>query len=243
MSALVEVRDGAARASSLVVAEKFRKRHDHVMRTIRELLNSKPDLSPNFGEMIHQAQIGKGGRRSARHYDMDRKGFMLLVMGFTGPKALDWKIAFIDAFDRMEAALHAPPPMPMLPAEEPGMGQDMLTGLQFVREARLLFGREEARRLWERLGLPEVRRGALPGIDRVSETVAGWIGERLDFVDDGRETTAELMDDYAGWMRGRGVDFVPTRQGIEWFGRELSKAGLQVRYSNGAYRLGIKLKN
>ncbi len=38
-------------------------------------------------------------------YEMDRKGFMLLVMGFTGKKALKFKLAFLDAFDLMEKKL------------------------------------------------------------------------------------------------------------------------------------------
>jgi phage antirepressor YoqD-like protein len=34
---------------------------------------------------------------------MDRKGFMLLAMGFTGAEALQWKVKLIDAFDYLEA--------------------------------------------------------------------------------------------------------------------------------------------
>ena len=39
---------------------------------------------------------------------MDREGFMLLAMGFTGKEALRWKLAFIAAFNRMEAELQKP---------------------------------------------------------------------------------------------------------------------------------------
>ncbi len=35
-------------------------------------------------------------------FEMTRKGFMLLVMGFTGEKALKFKNDFVDAFDAME---------------------------------------------------------------------------------------------------------------------------------------------
>ena len=42
-------------------------------------------------------------------YWMDRKGFSILAMGFTGAKALDFKCAFYDQFERMEEALRNPP--------------------------------------------------------------------------------------------------------------------------------------
>jgi len=38
-------------------------------------------------------------------YEMDRDGFSLLVMGFTGEKALQWKIKYIEAFNQMESEL------------------------------------------------------------------------------------------------------------------------------------------
>lgn len=41
-------------------------------------------------------------------YYMNRDGFSLLVMGFTGKKAIEWKIKFINAFNEMEKALRHP---------------------------------------------------------------------------------------------------------------------------------------
>lgn len=35
-------------------------------------------------------------------YSMTRDGFSLLVMGFTGKSALEWKLKYIDAFNKME---------------------------------------------------------------------------------------------------------------------------------------------
>lgn len=51
---------------------------------------------------------GKGGVQSGTAYRMTREGFMLLAMGFTGKEALRWKLAFIAAFNRMEAELQKP---------------------------------------------------------------------------------------------------------------------------------------
>ena len=39
--------------------------------------------------------------------DMDRDGFSLLAMGFTGKKALEWKLKYIAAFNEMEERLKA----------------------------------------------------------------------------------------------------------------------------------------
>jgi Rha family phage regulatory protein len=99
---LVHVREGKVYASSRDVADFFGKRHDNVIRDIRELMASQPDFSDlNFR---HHRYVDKGGR-NLPCFDMTRDGFTLLAMGFTGDKALQFKIKYIDAFSRMEAAL------------------------------------------------------------------------------------------------------------------------------------------
>ena len=45
-------------------------------------------------------------------YNVTKDGFMLLAMGFTGNQVTEMKIAFIEEFNRMEAALHQPTPRP-----------------------------------------------------------------------------------------------------------------------------------
>ena len=40
-----------------------------------------------------------------KSYDMDRDGFSLLAMGFTGAKALKWKMAYIAAFNAMQVEI------------------------------------------------------------------------------------------------------------------------------------------
>ncbi|PKN41344.1 MAG: transcriptional regulator [Deltaproteobacteria bacterium HGW-Deltaproteobacteria-18] len=82
--------------TSLKVAEVFGKRHDHVLRDIENLIERGV---PNFGETSYtHSQNGQ----SYRMYLMDRKGFTLLAMGFTGDAALQWKSKYIDQFDKME---------------------------------------------------------------------------------------------------------------------------------------------
>lgn len=97
--------DGRPVVSSRTVAEYFGKRHDHVLRAIEDLLKKAPELrGPNFGDTFEIRHIGNTERKTPVYY-MDRKGFCLLAMGFTGPKALEFKCAFYDEFTRMEDEL------------------------------------------------------------------------------------------------------------------------------------------
>ena len=98
----LEVVNGHPTTLSVQVAEYFGKRHDNVIRDIRKLIESAPSLGHlNFEESSYKNEQGK----KQPCYRMDRKGFVLLAMGFTGEKALQFKIAYIDAFDRMEAMI------------------------------------------------------------------------------------------------------------------------------------------
>ena len=87
--------------SSLDVAETFEKRHDHVMRDIENL---KKDI-PNFGEMFFETSAPDSYNRERKIYNMNRDGFTLLVMGYTGEKAMKFKLAYIKQFNAMEKVL------------------------------------------------------------------------------------------------------------------------------------------
>ncbi|WP_293222269.1 Rha family transcriptional regulator [Ottowia sp.] len=107
-NALVQltVVDGRPTTTSLDVARHFGKRHDHILRDIQNLRTELPaDYLPNFGEVTIEYQNGKGGTQEAPAYRLTRDGFTLLAMGFTGKKALQFKLAYIAEFNRMEAAL------------------------------------------------------------------------------------------------------------------------------------------
>lgn len=88
-------------ASSRQIAESFEKRHDHVMRDIDTI---KKDV-PNFGEMFFETEAPDSYGRPQRTYLMNRDGFTLLAMGFTGKAALEWKLRYIAAFNAMEKQL------------------------------------------------------------------------------------------------------------------------------------------
>ena len=113
MQAIVDalhVVEGRPVTSSRIVSEYFEKKHSDVVRAIEAISTKKPELvaSRNFAQWSEQVEIGSGAKRTVTGYWMDRKGFCLLAMGFTGSKALEFKCAFYDQFERMEEALRAP---------------------------------------------------------------------------------------------------------------------------------------
>ncbi|SBV91708.1 phage regulatory protein/antirepressor Ant [uncultured Dysgonomonas sp.] len=101
MNNLVFNQNGAALTNSLLVAEKFGKRHDHVLRDIKNLIDS----TQNWGQLFVSTTYTDNSGKSNPMYIMNRDGFTLLAMGFTGKKALEFKLQYIEAFNKMESAL------------------------------------------------------------------------------------------------------------------------------------------
>lgn len=98
MKDLVILKDRQAVTSSLQVAEIFEKKHQHVLRDISSL---KKDVS-NFGQMFVEGNEPDSYGRGRRVIYMNRDGFTILAMGFTGKKVLQFKLKYIDAFNKME---------------------------------------------------------------------------------------------------------------------------------------------
>ena len=90
--------------SSRKVAEVFEKRHDNVLRDIKELI-----VDESFGFLnFEESSYINSQNKEQPEYLMTRDGFTLLAMGFTGAKAMQWKIKYIAAFNAMEAELSNP---------------------------------------------------------------------------------------------------------------------------------------
>lgn len=87
--------------TSLDVAETFGKEHKHVLRDIRELECSNEFRQSNFGQSEY---LNEQNHRQPMYY-ITRDGFTLLVMGYTGEKAMKFKEAYIRQFNAMEKAL------------------------------------------------------------------------------------------------------------------------------------------
>lgn len=104
----ITIHDGRAVTTSLAVSAYFQKRHDHVMEKIRAVMaDYDPGWRlPNFRETFYARENPNGGEGIATPmFELTRDAFVLIVMGFTGKKALQWKIDYINAFNKMEEEL------------------------------------------------------------------------------------------------------------------------------------------
>ena len=94
--------NGQALTSSLMVARVFGKSHDNVLKAVRKLLEEgvvKNNETPMFAETMYTNGQNK---QEYPMFVMNRDGFTLLAMGFTGEKALAFKVEYIRAFNAME---------------------------------------------------------------------------------------------------------------------------------------------
>lgn len=92
-----------ARVDSLYVADFFEKRHDHVLRDIAKITDPKSGLSKKFVNLNYKQSTYKdaSGRKNTC-YLLTRDGFTMLVMGYTGAKAMKFKELYIKRFNEME---------------------------------------------------------------------------------------------------------------------------------------------
>ena len=111
--------NGEAVTTSRAVAEQFGKRHDNVVRDIEEIISQLSHLKIEDANPETDTQTAEFAERNfflseytdiqgkpRKQYILTRDGFTLLAMGFTGAKALQFKVAYINAFDRMESIIN-----------------------------------------------------------------------------------------------------------------------------------------
>lgn len=93
-----------ARVDSLFVAEFFEKQHFHVLRDIAKITDTKSGLSEEFTKSNFELTYYKDSTgRKLPCYAMTRDGFTMLVMGYTGQKAMHFKELYIKRFNEMES--------------------------------------------------------------------------------------------------------------------------------------------
>lgn len=98
MDNLVIMKDKQAVTSSLQVAEVFKKEHKNILRDIDNLEIDRL----NFEHMFMTGNEPDSYGRDRKVIYMNRDGFTLLAMGFTGKKAMGFKLQYIEAFNKME---------------------------------------------------------------------------------------------------------------------------------------------
>jgi Rha family phage regulatory protein len=97
-------KNGIPVVSSRYVAETFSKNHQHVMESIRKATDIKSGLSEKFIQSNFRQSNYKDSRgKNQPEYLLTRDGFSFIAMGFTGKKAMQFKEAYINAFNQMES--------------------------------------------------------------------------------------------------------------------------------------------
>lgn len=152
-TSLVYSKGAVALTNSILVANKFGKEHKHVLDAIRNLLKgcaensaltANQDVNNMFSLAYYDVDMnnGTGAVRQAPMYVMNRDGFTLLAMGFTGDKALRFKLEYIKAFNKMEEAIKNPQPLTQ--------GQMLVQMAQaYEAQERMLLEQQEKQRVME----------------------------------------------------------------------------------------------
>ena len=101
--------------SSFKVAEFFEKNHPDVVRSIDRLrdklqstdfqCDAKMSTEIIFEEHFEDIPQPNGGTKKGKYFIMNKDAFTLLAMGFTGKRVLEFKIAYINEFNKMESEL------------------------------------------------------------------------------------------------------------------------------------------
>ena len=104
---IIQNQNGQLTASSREIAENFGKRHADVLVKIDNLIKEMHSTENSVQYFIANGYKDDSGKAN-REYLVTRDGFTLTVMGFTGAKALEWKLKYIEAFNKMEDSLRKP---------------------------------------------------------------------------------------------------------------------------------------
>jgi Rha family phage regulatory protein len=89
----------------------FNKRHDHVLRDIREAIETIEQIEKksesldnlNFqGIYFIESSYKDGSNRTRPMYLLTRESFNIIAMGLTGEKAMEFKLRYSSKFNEME---------------------------------------------------------------------------------------------------------------------------------------------
>ncbi len=185
MSELVQIVNNQAVVSSRQIAENFGKEHGKVIRSIEDILGQA-----NFGDtpmFFGTTYVHEQNKQEYPEYLMNRDGFSLLVMGFTGKQALEWKIKYIKAFNEMESRVKQLSPLEILAAQ----AQALVDQDRQMKEIR-----QEVRGIREIVALNSTdwRRETAMLISKMSRSLHG----DYSGVQDLRSESYKLLDDRMG---------------------------------------------
>lgn len=150
---LVIMKNRQAVTTSLQVAESFNRNHRDVLRSIDGMKDVR-----NFTRMFSEGDVPDSYGRSRRAYYMNRDGFTLLAMGFTGQDAMEFKLDYIDAFNQLEKQ----------------------TSLAMTPEEKLELVMETGNRANKRLTHVEGRLTELEKNQKLDPGEYNWLGRRIN---------------------------------------------------------------
>lgn len=101
MNELVIMHDKQAVTTSLVLSEAFGKQHKHVLEAISSKINSAENSAQYKRMFAESTYTDRSGKQNKMYY-LNRDGFTFIAMGFTGRKADEFKLKYIEAFNLME---------------------------------------------------------------------------------------------------------------------------------------------
>lgn len=101
MNELVIMHDKQAVTTSLVLAEVFEKQHKNVIQAIEAKIEPAENQD-RYKRMFYEGIYTDKKGEQRKMYYMNRDGFTFIAMGFTGRKVDEFKLKYIDAFNKME---------------------------------------------------------------------------------------------------------------------------------------------
>jgi Rha family phage regulatory protein len=188
---VLEQGDGKIVTTSLLVAEKFGKRHADVIRAIEGVISQTPESQSqrNFALSEYKDISGK----SNRMYIMTKDAFSAVVLGFTGGQAIKFRWEFISAFNKMEEELKKP----MTPLEY----MQYSLNVMIEQDKRLSAVKKDMEDVKDKVNLLEAKSITSP---ENYFTVAGY--SSLNRIPISREKAANLGKIASNICRKRGID-------------------------------------
>lgn len=119
---LVFIENNRPVTDSLTVAETFGKRHDDVLRSIRNMECSEEFRIRNFAETPYEHP--QNGQNYSK-YIMTQDGFAFLAFGYTGKEAARFKEMYIGEFNRMRDELNQQFKLPQTMSEALRLAADL----------------------------------------------------------------------------------------------------------------------
>lgn len=185
----VSLIEGRPATTSLAIAECFGKRHDDVTKSIRNLHANCPEefRARNFAETFRTVAGPNNSQRQEKFFTVYFDGFILLVMGYTGKKALQMKLAYIEAFNAMKEQIDKLAEQERARLAEPVRNPDRLTSTDSLSTAA---SRKPLRALvhaWAQISgtphtalWPQVK--AHFQLERIDDLPEEWIPDALEWV-------------------------------------------------------------